>query len=312
MTPNLLHQLDLRDPETGAPLAAADAAIGDDGIWRALSPALDAATAAGRAHYRAARFREGWSMGDLHDDEAIARRVRALPMRDVTGRHPAIWAARLRSYRALVKRLVMPMAQKRMRGLTLLDLGAGSGWLAGRLATGNHRAVAVDLDDHPIDGLGAVRHWQLGAGHLFGAAPENLAAVQAHFDHLPFADGQFDLVVWNGAFHYAADGARTLAEGRRMLAPGGRLVILDSPTFGSEAAGETMLAEQRAQHGGESHLAPRIGFVTPKRLAGYDRAVRWRRRFIFYDLRWHLRPLQARLLGRRPPMRFWLWIGQVT
>ena len=44
---------------------------------------------------------------------------------------------------------------------------------------------------------------------------------------LPLADGGFDLVVLQMVLHYAEDPAGVLAEASRMLAPGGRLVVID-------------------------------------------------------------------------------------
>lgn len=44
---------------------------------------------------------------------------------------------------------------------------------------------------------------------------------------LPFPDGAFDLVVCTNAFHYFPQPYRALAEMRRVLRPGGQLVIVD-------------------------------------------------------------------------------------
>lgn len=50
---------------------------------------------------------------------------------------------------------------------------------------------------------------------------------QADAQHLPFADGSFDVVVASLVFCSVADPARGLAEARRVLRPGGRLVLLE-------------------------------------------------------------------------------------
>ena len=50
--------------------------------------------------------------------------------------------------------------------------------------------------------------------------------IEAEFDHLPFADGQFDLAVFNSSLHYSTDYHGTLGEARRCLKPSGSIVVL--------------------------------------------------------------------------------------
>ena len=69
-------------------------------------------------------------------------------------------------------------------------------------------------------------------------------SVQADFDALPFAPAQFDLVVFNGSLHYAPDPARRSRERSRMLAPGGALVVMDSPMFRADRDGSAMVDAQ--------------------------------------------------------------------
>lgn len=51
--------------------------------------------------------------------------------------------------------------------------------------------------------------------------------VQADVQRLPFADGSFDIVAASLTFCSVADPARALAQVRRMLRPGGQLVLLE-------------------------------------------------------------------------------------
>jgi ArsR family transcriptional regulator len=44
---------------------------------------------------------------------------------------------------------------------------------------------------------------------------------------LPLADGSFDLVLLQMVLHYAEEPEAALAEARRVLAPGGRLIVVD-------------------------------------------------------------------------------------
>ncbi len=56
----------------------------------------------------------------------------------------------------------------------------------------------------------------------------NVALVEADAAALPFADGRFDLVTCRLAAHHFRDAPRAYREFARMLAPGGRLLLVDS------------------------------------------------------------------------------------
>src|SRR5438105_237704 len=105
--------------------------------------------------YRTVRRAEGWGS----DDPAY---YRALPYRDLSGRYADIWRIRARSYNTFLERVLEPLERARGGRLRILDLGAGSGWLAHRLTQRGHRVVAIDLLEDPLDGLGAVRHYASG------------------------------------------------------------------------------------------------------------------------------------------------------
>jgi ubiquinone/menaquinone biosynthesis C-methylase UbiE len=51
--------------------------------------------------------------------------------------------------------------------------------------------------------------------------------VEGHAENLPFADGAFDTVVITYTLCSVEDPARVLAEVRRVLAPGGRLIVVE-------------------------------------------------------------------------------------
>ena len=54
-----------------------------------------------------------------------------------------------------------------------------------------------------------------------------LKFVEGVAEKLPFADDAFDRVIATGSFHHFADQAKGLAEIRRVLSPGGRLVAFE-------------------------------------------------------------------------------------
>jgi ubiquinone/menaquinone biosynthesis C-methylase UbiE len=95
----------------------------------------------------------------------------------------------------------------------VLDLGCGTGLLAGRIAETFARARVVGCD--------------FSAGMLRRAAARSQVVrwVCADAAQLPFAAGVFDAVVSTEAFHWFPDQAGALAECCRVLAPGGRLLL---------------------------------------------------------------------------------------
>jgi SAM-dependent methyltransferase len=98
-------------------------------------------------------------------------------------------------------------------GDRVLDLGCGEGTFITELeAAGAAQVTGADVAEVALDRARS-RH----SGIEFRRVP---------FDGpLPFADGSFDLVWASEVIEHVADTARFLSEVRRVLAPGGRLLI---------------------------------------------------------------------------------------
>lgn len=249
--------------------------------------------------YRAVRRAEGWGSAD-------PAYYRALPYHDLTRRYPAIWRIRARSFDVFLARVCEPLERALGRPLDVLDLGAGSGWLAARLAQRGHRLLAVDLLEDTLDGLGAVRRY---------AASVSCRPVVAHFDHLPLRAEQSDLVIFNASLHYSTDYVRTLRESLRVLRPGGTLVILDSPMYSDPSSGARMVREREARfeatYGFASNTLPSQHFLTRDHLDRLSAAlgVTWQ----VYHPRLDWRSSFARAMGgvraRREPARFPVIVG---
>jgi HemK-related putative methylase len=223
------------------------------GVWRCLIPADEERVARFARDYATVREAEGWH----REDAAYFRALPAVPDDDPLA---AIWRRRARSFGLLVERVVAPLEGEHERPLAILDLGAGNCWLAHRLARRGHAVAAVDLLTDARDGLGAHVHYDT----------ERIVPVQATFDRLPFAAGSVDLAVFNASLHYSADYGATLTEVLRVLRPGGRVVILDSPCYRDPASGERMVRERevafRARHGFASDALGGVGYLTPAAL----------------------------------------------
>lgn len=103
-------------------------------------------------------------------------------------------------------------------GRRILDAGCGSGPLFGALRDRGALVAGVDKSAAMLE----LARRRLGPGADLRVA--DLAAS------LPFGDGTFDDVVASLVLHYLEDWGPTLAEFRRVLVPGGRLIVaVDHP-----------------------------------------------------------------------------------
>jgi SAM-dependent methyltransferase len=264
-----------------------------DGIHRCLPAERSAYFATFLDDYTSVRHAEGHAVGDPDY-------LRRLPEPTPGSAMEWQWKIRRRTW-ATFRHKVLPAAPP---VLNVVDVGAGVGWLSNRVSELGHDAHAVDLSVDEADGLGAARHFT----HTF-------ERYQAEMDDLPFADGTADLLVYNASLQYSTDYARTLSEGLRVLAPAGRLVVLDSPVYRTLAAGQAMVAERHAEfeqrYGTRSESVPSIEFLTDGMLDDLGRSldIVWHRHRTWYGVRWALRPLRARVKGQRPPSRFVLLVA---
>lgn len=267
-----------------------------DGIHRALASDRKQHFSHFISDYQTVRQNEG--RGSDSADYYLS-----LPFRDLTGHNSWQWSIRARTFNCLLKRIMPRIEAEHPGGADILDIGAGNGWLSYRLALRGHRPTAVDLIDNDADGLGAARHY---LDRLAIPFPR----IQAEMDNLPFLRHQFDVAIFNAALHYSSSYLATLTEVLRCLRRPGYLIIADSPWYGREESGQRMVEEKRAdfqrRFGFPSDSLRSEEFLTDGKLAclARDLQLRWRIEKPWYGLRWALRPLKARLLGRREPSKF--------
>ena len=100
----------------------------------------------------------------------------------------------------------------------LLDVGTGTGRILEVFAASVDRATGVDLSREM---LAAAR------SNLERANLSNCGVRHADMYSLPFPESVMDAVVFHQVLHFAEDPAAAVAEGARVLAPGGRLVVVD-------------------------------------------------------------------------------------
>jgi demethylmenaquinone methyltransferase/2-methoxy-6-polyprenyl-1,4-benzoquinol methylase len=101
------------------------------------------------------------------------------------------------------------------RGMRMLDVATGTGLVA-------RAALGIVGDPRSVVGLDPSQ------GMLQEARKSlPIALVQGQAEDLPFEDGQFDLVTMGFALRHVADLGVAFREFRRVLKPGGRLLVIE-------------------------------------------------------------------------------------
>jgi ubiquinone/menaquinone biosynthesis C-methylase UbiE len=120
------------------------------------------------------------------------------------------------SHRVLIRR-IRDVASD--RPLKMLDVGCGTGVFASRVreALPKVEVCGVDLVTEMLRKGGP--RWRLDPGHVF--------PVRGDSERLPFESGAFDVVTCANSFHHYPRQERAVAEMRRVLRPGGRLMVID-------------------------------------------------------------------------------------
>jgi arsenite methyltransferase len=103
-------------------------------------------------------------------------------------------------------------------GERVLDIGCGPGYLASEMAeVVGDEGFVLGVDPSPAMLAIAARR-----------AASGMVLAEGDALSLPAPDGSFDAAVSTQVYEYVADIAGALAEARRVLKPGGRLLILDT------------------------------------------------------------------------------------
>jgi ArsR family transcriptional regulator len=121
----------------------------------------------------------------------------------------------------------------------LIDLGAGTGRMLRLLAPEAECAIGLDLSQQMLN-IARVQASDAGLGNV------ELRHGDIFDTRLP--NGHADLVVVHQVLHYLSDPAAAVAEAARLVAPGGRLLIVD-------------FAPHRLEFLREQHQHRRLGFA---------------------------------------------------
>ena len=106
-----------------------------------------------------------------------------------------------------------------------VDLGIGDGMLTLMLAEIAESVTAVDLSQEMLTQLDT---------RARSKGITNIDTVEADIEDLPLDEGGYDVAILSQALHHASDPARALAEARRVLKKGGKLLVLDLLAHGED------------------------------------------------------------------------------
>jgi ArsR family transcriptional regulator len=101
---------------------------------------------------------------------------------------------------------------------SLVDLGTGTGRMLQLLAPGAERAVGLDASHAMLS---------VARANLEKAGLTRIELRQGDIYAPPFPRNAFDLVIIHQVLHYLDDPARAIREAARLVAPGGRILVVD-------------------------------------------------------------------------------------
>lgn len=117
-----------------------------------------------------------------------------------------------------------------LQGMTVLDLGCGSGrdaYLLSRLVGEQGRVIGVDMTAEQLDAARAHQQWH---ALRYGHARSNIEFVDGYIEDLAacgIADASVDVVVSNCVLNLSPEKERVFGEIMRVLKPGGELYFSD-------------------------------------------------------------------------------------
>lgn len=127
-----------------------------------------------------------------------------------------------RSWRALAHGLLHLLPP-----MVIADLGAGEGTLSQLLARRAKKVIAVDNSSAMVE---------FGSRLAVENGVTNLDYRLGEIEDPPIRPGTVDLALFSQALHHAASPGKALAAARRILKPGGRVLILDLLSHSFEQA----------------------------------------------------------------------------
>jgi SAM-dependent methyltransferase len=184
-----------------------------------LGPSADAIARA----QRDSALRLGPERSGLADSNELRFREEIEPYPDPLQNVPAFI-----EHKELPRKLRYALERARIRPAgTVVELGAGTCWLAASLANepAVRRVVAVDFSRRRLEGLAPI-----AIAHL-GAPAAKIERVVADFYNHGLGEAFADFVFTDASFHHATDPIRFARVAFDLLRPGGSVVLFREPSL---------------------------------------------------------------------------------
>jgi ubiquinone/menaquinone biosynthesis C-methylase UbiE len=109
-----------------------------------------------------------------------------------------------------------------------LEIGAGTGYFSLNLVQAGllEQATCTDISPGMVDTL---------ADNAARLGLDNVSAIAADAEALPFSDASFEIVLGHAVLHHLPDLQRAFAEFHRVLEPGGRILFAGEPSRTGDA-----------------------------------------------------------------------------
>ena len=166
------------------------------------------------------------------------------------------------SWKEFLKTIIPPEA-----GLEVLDVGTGTGAIALPLAATGHKVTALDLTAEMVEKA------KVNAGRRGLTIDFRIGDAE----NLPFEDNTFDAVINKWLLWTLPNPEKAISEWRRVLKPGGRLIIIDGNwwDFRQSWAKRTwyyllamplvLITERRYAWNSYGHLTQHLPMISKKR-----------------------------------------------
>lgn len=107
-----------------------------------------------------------------------------------------------------------------MKGMRIMDIGAGTGYFSFRMANKGASVIAADVDDKFQDYIKTKRD----SLHL---GEDQLTLRKIPYDSPALAEGEVDKVIIVNTYHHIGDRIKYFSEVKKGLKDGGELVVID-------------------------------------------------------------------------------------